>query len=87
MTPKKSLPQKTSQTTSTRRVESTISKAENGTRLWQVVLTGITRNKQAEAELIASEQKYHSRIMTKLDLDSLPALVKFATQHGLTGLG
>jgi len=87
MTPKKSMPQKTSQTTSTRTVESTISKAENGTRLWQVVLTGITRNKQAEAELIASEQKYHSRIMTKLDLDSLPALVKFATQHGLTGLG
>lgn len=87
MTPKKSLPQKTSQTTSTRTVVSTISKAENGTRLWQVVLTGITRNKQAEAELIASEQKYHSRIMTKLDLDSLPALVKFATQHGLTGLG
>lgn len=31
-------------------------------------------------------ETYRSRIMTKLDLDSLPALVKFAIQHGLTGL-
>jgi DNA-binding NarL/FixJ family response regulator len=31
-------------------------------------------------------ETYRSRIMTKLDLDSLPALVKFAIQHGVTGL-
>ena len=31
-------------------------------------------------------ETYSSRIKTKLDLDSLPALVKFAIQHGLTGL-
>jgi len=31
-------------------------------------------------------ETYRSRIMTKLDLDNLPALVKFAIQHGLTGL-
>jgi len=31
-------------------------------------------------------ETYRSRIMTKLDLDSLPALVKFAILHGLTGL-
>jgi DNA-binding NarL/FixJ family response regulator len=31
-------------------------------------------------------ETYRSRIMTKLDLDSLPALVKFAIQHGLTGM-
>ena len=31
-------------------------------------------------------ETYRSRIMTKLDLDSLPALVKFAIQHGLPGL-
>ncbi len=31
-------------------------------------------------------ETYRSRIMTKLDLDSLPALVKFAIQHGLTSL-
>lgn len=31
-------------------------------------------------------ETYRSRVMTKLDLDSLPALVKFAIQHGVTGL-
>lgn len=31
-------------------------------------------------------ETYRSRIMTKLNLDNLPALVKFAIQHGLTGL-
>jgi DNA-binding NarL/FixJ family response regulator len=31
-------------------------------------------------------ETYRSRIMTKLNLDSLPSLVKFAIQHGLTGL-
>jgi DNA-binding NarL/FixJ family response regulator len=31
-------------------------------------------------------ETYRSRIMTKLNLDSLPALVKFAIQHGITGL-
>jgi len=31
-------------------------------------------------------ETYRSRIMTKLDLGSLPALVKFAIQHGVTGL-
>jgi DNA-binding NarL/FixJ family response regulator len=31
-------------------------------------------------------ETYRSRIMNKLGLDNLPALVKFAIQHGLTGL-
>jgi len=48
------------------------------------------RTSQEIAVLLSLSPKtvetYRSRIMTKLDLDSLPALVKFAIQHGLTGL-
>jgi DNA-binding NarL/FixJ family response regulator len=29
-------------------------------------------------------ETYRSRLMTKLDIDDLPALVKFAIRHGIT---
>jgi DNA-binding NarL/FixJ family response regulator len=48
------------------------------------------RTSQEIAVLLSLSPKtvetYRSRIMTKLDLENLPALVKFAIQHGLTGL-
>lgn len=48
------------------------------------------RTSQEIAVLLSLSPKtvetYRSRIMTKLDLGNLPALVKFAIQHGLTGL-
>lgn len=33
-----------------------------------------------------SVETYRSRVMTKLEIDGLPALVKFAIRHGITGV-
>jgi DNA-binding NarL/FixJ family response regulator len=55
----------------------------------QLVVEGSTSAQVAEqlALSVKTVETYRSRIMRKLGISDLPALVKFAIQHGLTPLG
>ena len=75
----------------------TLSKSQNGPlerlsdrerEVLQLTVEGRTSSEIAALLSLSPKtvETYRSRIMTKLNLDSLPALVKFAIQHGLTGL-
>lgn len=56
--------------------------------LLQLIVEGST-NAEAAAQLslsVKTVETYRSRLMTKLGIDDVPSLVKFALRHGLTQL-
>jgi DNA-binding NarL/FixJ family response regulator len=55
----------------------------------QLVVEGKTSSEIADVLYLSPKtvETYRSRIMQKLSLTDLPSLVKFAIEHGITGLG